>query len=135
MHGTTLQGDCPFSKPLQPGQPPGLCPADPPTCSPASLALSTGLSQGKGPASLSCLPASRVTRELSPISVAQLTSQRTISLRRQVMVFRVILITCRTEGKREGRYPRPSRWPSEGDRGGSPSEGDWDPKGPRRLGS
>jgi hypothetical protein len=31
---------------------------------------------------------------LSPISVAQPTSQRTISLRRQVMVFRVTRITC-----------------------------------------
>ena len=39
---------------------------------------------------------------LSPISVAQLTSQRTISLRRQVMVFRVIRITCNT-GHRERR--------------------------------
>lgn len=39
---------------------------------------------------------------LSPISVAQLTSQRTISLRRQVMVLRVIRITCRGEtGQKE----------------------------------
>lgn len=47
--------------------------------------------------------------------MAQLTSQRTISLRRQVMVLRVIRITCR------------------GDRKGSPKilgclkEGGWDP--------
>lgn len=38
-------------------------------------------------------------RACGPISVAQLTSQRTISLRRQVMVFRVIRITCRPSSR------------------------------------
>lgn len=71
-----------------------------------------GLGSGKW-LCFSLLPAwfcMEVSREspwgLSPISVAQLTSQRTISLRRQVMVFRVIRITCSRDTGRDGGHPR-----------------------------